>query len=285
MLATVTSQASKEATAFNTAVQQASSSLASAVKELPRAAEALSTIQQLYHLAEPSVFYVNPESPEELAAQPDPLGSGSDESHPNSLADVSTILNKLAIITPEKPDAAGEILTTLKELALKSQQLDGDMKSLAEAWRNSNTNFRTHYFLSDPDNAVARMFQGLLALSGDVLPTRSRTDEISPLSAKEISGRIAALRDIYLGKHENAPTQNTPGLKDLVSTVAPLRAAAVERAVAQASALSQTLELSPDNAEARRQLLSALNEVTRQLVLSAEALGIRIVEEKGAASD
>ena len=71
MLATVTSQASKEATAFNTAVQQASSSLASAVKELPRAAEALSTIQQLYHLAEPSVFYVNPESPEELAAQPD----------------------------------------------------------------------------------------------------------------------------------------------------------------------------------------------------------------------
>lgn len=285
MLAAATSQAAGEADVFSAAMQRAAALPADAAEELPRAMEALSAVRQSYRQAEAAVFYVDPASPGELTAQPDPLGSGTAGESSDSLTDVSAMLEELVTAAGGKMDAAalGRILPVLGKLAARSKQLVSDMDSLAAAWRDSDSSFRTRYFLANPDNAVARMFQGLLALSGDVLPNRARA--AGALSADEIGGRIKALHGIYLGERDAASPTGAPGLEDLVMASSPLQAAAVERAIAQAEALSQALKLSPENTEARRQLLAALDEVTRQLVLSAEALGIRVVEENKASSD
>lgn len=285
MLAAATSQAVDEAGVFSEAMQRAAALPTDAAEELPRAMEALSAVRQSYQQAEAAVFYVDPASPAELAAQPDPLGSGTDGESSDSLADVSAMFEELVTAAGGKLDAAalGRILPVLGRLAERSKQLVSDMESLAAAWRDSDSSFRTRYFSAEPDNAVARMFQGLLALSGDVLPNRARAT--GALTADEITGRIGALHGIYLGERDAASPTGAPGLEDLVMAASPLRAAAVEGAIAQAAALSQALVLSPENTEARRQLLAALDEVTRQLVLSAEALGIRVVEENQAAPD
>lgn len=279
-LASATALAAEEADNFSAAMQRVASDPAAAQEEFAGAMKALSAVQQSYRKAEAAVFYVDPESPAELSAQPDPLGAGAAEPTSDSLSEISSLLKELSVaakgdVDPEK------ILPLLRDLASRSQQLSGEMDALAAAWRESDSSFRERYFLASPENAVARIFQGLLALSGDVLPNRwIQAGAAGAPTADEITGRIDALRGMYLGGRDDGSAGDTPGLDDLVSAVSPLRAAAAEASIAQAAALSKALKYSPQNEEIRRQLLASLDEVTRQLTLSAQALGIK-VEETG----
>jgi hypothetical protein len=84
------------------------------------------------------------------------------------------------------------------------------------------------------------------------------------------------LRNLYLGISETHP--GGKGLHDLVFAAAPAQAMATHGAIAQAAALADALALAPTNEETRRQLLVALENVTRQLELSAAAVGIRIID-------
>ena len=280
-LASVTALAAEEADNFSAAMQRVASDPAAAQEGFAGAMKALSAVQQSYRQAEAAVFYVDPESPAELGAQPDPLGAGAAEPTADSLAEISSLLKELSAAAKEgKGDVdPDEILPVLQSLASRSKQLSGEMDALAAAWRESDSSFRERYFLASPENAVARIFQGLLALSGDVLPNRwIQAGGTGAPAADEITGRIDALRGMYLGGRDDGSAGDTPGLDDLVSAVSPLRAAAAEASIAQAAALSKALKYSPQNEEIRRQLLASLDEVTRQLTLSAEALGIKVKE-------
>lgn len=286
LLAEATAEAAHEADNFAAVVQSAAMNPAPSMDRFDAAVKALSAANDSYRLAEAAVFYVDPGSSEELSAQPDPLGAGSEEQGEDSFAAISAMLEDLVAASEGKLDTANldKILPILRDLATRSRQLSSEMEALAAAWRTSDTSFRERYFMASPENAVARIFQGLLALSGDVLPNRwlaaADAGEGAVPAAAEISGRVDALRNIYRGGRGDASSAGAPGLGDLVSAVSPLRAAATEAAVAQAAALAKALEFSPENVETKRQLLLSLGEVTKQLTLSAETLGIRVVESR-----
>jgi len=276
LITAASAQAAEQSVRFESAARKAATAPASAAGDLSRAIDSLAKAKRSYQKTEAAVFYVDPDSVEELSAQPDPLGAGVEDYTADAFAEVERRLNKLARLTAGEinEEKLQEILTTLPELAGWSGRLRADMQALAEAWApGSAANFRERYFLSSPEAAVARIFQGLLAQSGDVLPRRWLRGAVA---ADEVTGRTDALRDLYLGISEENP--GGKGLHDLVFAAAPAQAMATYGAIAQAAALADALALAPTNEETRRQLLVSLENVTRQLELSAAAVGIQVVD-------
>ena len=272
-----TAAAAGGAAAFEKSVRRLAVAPVSAAAEWPAALASLAAAKHHYRAAEAAVFYVDPGSPEELAAQPDPCGAGAGAAAADAFAEIDRCVDRLSRLTAGGADetALGEVLETLPELAAWSSRLRTDLQAFAGAWDPAAAGgFRAKYFLaSPPEHAVARIFQGLLAQSGDVLPRRWLDGPVVPA---EVAGRTAALRDLYLGITEAHPEGR--GLHDLVFAAAPAQAMATWGAIARAAALAEALALAPANPETRRQLRVALEETTRQLALSAGAVGIRIVE-------
>lgn len=276
LLTAASATAVQEASKFESVAKRAASAPVSASKDLAKAMDSLSVAKHSYQRTEAAVFYVDPDATEELVAQPDPLRAGSAGPATDAFAEINRRLEKLAELTAEELDneSLRAVLDTLPEVAGWSARLRADMEAMAKAWDpDAPESFREKYFLASPDLAVARIFQGLLAQSGDVLPERWLQGEIVPA---EVTGRTDALRELYLGITERRPEGK--GLHDLVYDSAPAQAMVTYAAIAQASALADALAIDPTNAETRRQLLAALGNVTRQLELSAGAVGIRIVE-------
>ena len=276
LITSASSTAVAEAANFERAARRAAVAPSSAAAELSAAVESYSSAKRSYQRAEAAVFYVDPESPEELTAQPDPLGAGGVVPTVDAFAEIDARLEKLARLTADgiDEDSIGEILGVLPDLAGWSGRLRSDMEALARAWDPASPeSFRQRYFLAAPELAAARIFQGLLAQSGDVLPERRLRGVIKPA---EVTGRTGALRDLYLGVTAESPAGQ--GLHDYVFAAAPAQAMATYGSIAQAAALAEALALAPRNEETRRQLLAALENVTRQLELAAAAVGIRIIE-------
>lgn len=266
----------EQAARFESAARKAAVAPVSASGDLAEAIDSLAQAKRSYQKTEAAVFYVDPESVEELSAQPDPLGAGIEDYTVDAFAEIERRLEKLALLTAEEmnEEKLQQVLATLPELAGWSGRLRSDMLAIAEAWApGAASNFRERYFLASPETAVARIFQGLLAQSGDVLPRRWLRGAVIP---DEVTGRTDALRNLYLGISEKNP--GGKGLHDLVFAAAPAQAMATYGAIAQAAALADALALAPNNEETRRQLLASLENVTRQLEFSAAAVGIQIVE-------
>jgi len=279
LVTSASATAVEEAASFARTVRRLAVAPVSAADEWPAAAASLAAAKRSYQTAEAAVFYVDPASPEELAAQPDPFGAGAESGAGDAFAEIDRRLARMARATAggNDGDAWPELLGLLPELAAWSGRLHADLQSLADAWDPAAAGgFREKYFLASPEHAVARIFQGLLAQSGDVLPRRWLDGRSVPA---EVTGRTAALRDLYLGVSEEHPAGR--GLHDLVFAASPAQAMATYAAIARAVALAEALALAPGHAETRRQLRAALEEVTRQLEVSAAAVGLRIVEVPG----
>lgn len=277
MMTAASATAAEEVSRFTASARKVAAAPVTAGDEFAAALSSLDAAAEAYRRTEAAVFYVDPESTEELRAQPDPLGIGSGGEPVDPFAEISARLTRLAKLTAGRMDqeSVGEVLRLLRELAEASKQLSADIDSLAAAWaKDESESFRSKYFLASHDLAVARIFQGLLALTGDVLPGFLRSGDVAPA---EITGRVQAVRDIYLGLAPGEP-QGLPGLHDLVFASAPAQALVTYGAIARALALSEALALAPGNAETRRQLIDALADATRQLESSAAAVGIQIVE-------
>ena len=276
LMSAASAEAAEEAARFESAARKAAAAPVSASGDLAEAIDSLAQAKRSYQKTEAAVFYVDPDSVEELSAQPDPLGAGVEDYTADAFAEVERYLNKLARLTAGEinEDKLQEILAALPELAGWSGRLRADMQAIAKAWDpGAASSFRERYFLASPEEAVARIFQGLLAQSGDVLPRRWLRGAVTP---DEVTGRTDALRDLYLGISEENP--DGKGLHDLIFAAAPAQAMATYGAIAQATALADALALAPANEETRRQLLVALENVTRQLELSAAAVGIQVVD-------
>jgi len=276
LITSASSAAATEAASFERAARRAAAAPSSAATELSAAMDSYASAKRSYQRAEAAVFYVDPASTDELVAQPDPMGAGAAVTTVDAFAKIEAQLEKLTRLAAAgiDEDSVGEVLGILPDLAGWSGRLRADMEAMARAWDPAVPgSFRERYFLAAPELAVARIFQGLLAQSGDVLPARWLDGVIK---SSEVTGRTAALRDLYLGVTEESPAGE--GLHDYVYVAAPAQAMATYGAIAQAAALAEALALAPRNKETRRQLLGALDNVTRQLELSAAAVGIRIVE-------
>ncbi|MEX1045005.1 MAG: hypothetical protein WEC73_02650 [Chthoniobacterales bacterium] len=277
MMTATSATAAEEVSRFTASARQVAAAPVTAGDEFAAALSSLTAAAEAYRRAEASVFYVDPDSTDELRAQPDPLGIGSGGEPVDPFAEISARLTRLAKLTAGQmnEEIVSEVLRLLRELAEASDKLSADIDTLAAAWaKDEGESFRSKYFLASHELAVARIFQGLLALTGDVLPGFVRSDDVAPV---EITGRMQAVRDIYLGIAPGEP-EGQPGLHDLVFASAPAQALATYGAVAQALALAEAVALAPGNGETRRQLDAALANATRQLEFAAAAVGIQIVE-------
>lgn len=273
--------ASSEAAAGQAEELQAATrkiSAASAGGQLLAAEASLADANDAYRQAEVAVFYANPDVVEELSALPDPLGVGNTEGSKPTLAALQARLDRLRKLARSSGgDVPAEAaIATWLELGTDLSRMKDDLRAFAKAWDPSDpSNFRNRVFVEDTGGAVARIFQGLLAMTGDVLPSKWLDPAAgwSPEEprADEIAGRIEAVWNIY----EGSPS---PGLKDLVSEVSPTQDFAVQVALARALTLARSMANTPVAAETRRQLLLSLGNATRELTLAAELLGIRIVD-------
>lgn len=252
----------------------ASQDLPDTAKNLAEAERALAEALASYQQAEIAVFYVNPDSADELALQPDPLGAGTGEEGVDAFAEIADRLSEIGKFAKNgiRENEVSRAVTLLLELTALTERLEADLGVLSAAWEpGGDANFRESIFLISTQQAVARIFQGMLAISGDVLPRRWPGG--AKVDAAQVDGRVRALGLIFEGRSEQEP-----GLRAVVSDSSPDHAAAVQASLARAAALAEALKTAPESGDTQKQLLSALGDVTRQLALAAEALGIRIVE-------
>jgi hypothetical protein len=271
--ADATDAAVEETSVARRALALAVDSPASAGENLREAKKSLSAARAAYRKAETAIFLVDPESAEELRAQPDPLGAGLPGGSSLLMHELAGSIDKMEdlLSRPLDSSVAGNLLAEARVVGTKIEELERGLRGLAGAWRAGDAdNFRGRFFLASPEMAAARVFQGLLAMTGDVLPDRIDSSERGP---EEISGRLAAVREIYLGRDDGAPA-----LHQLVVESSPLQAALARASIARADALAGVLEVFPDDSSVRTQLAAALDEVTRQLIFAAEAIGIEIVD-------
>jgi len=246
---------------------------------LSRAKASLARTREAYLKSEAAVFFVDPDSTEELRAQPDPFGAGSPTVENEAIEKLEVALAKLEDLLDGSLDSskAGALLVEAKSVAAELESLEKGLRAMAGAWQTQDPgNFRTKYFLESPEGAVARIFQGLLAMTGDLLPADLLSEETN--SAIDTAARVAAVREIYLGTSED--TEAAVSLHALVQQTSPVQAALTRASIARAAALAAVLELSPENESVRSQLVPALQDLTRQLTSAAESLGIVVVSSE-----
>lgn len=274
-----TATAAEEAQAVRRTLTRTVTSVSDASENLDEAKASLSTAADAYHKAEATVFFVDPDSVEELRAQPDPLRAGAAGQGDDMLSGLADALDKVddELSRPLSAAKAAALLLEAKDIADKAAALEVRFRGLADAWKGGvEDNFRGRYFLSSPEGAIARVFQGLLAMTGDILPGRLSS---SADDSTGISQRLRAVREIYLGDAESPDAR--PALHHLVQEASPVQAALTRASIARAAALAGVLEITPGDAGVRAQLGVALEDLTRQLVLAAQSLGISIVSGEG----
>lgn len=270
--------AAEAVTSVRRALSRAEEVPAESAAQVREAKKSLSAAADAYRKAETSVFVVDPESTPELLAQPDPLRAGVPGGRDETLAQLSSSLEKMddLLARPLNQKSAALLLVEADGVKDKIGQLETGLRALADAWKDGEAeNFRQNYFLSSSEGAVARVFQGLLAMTGDVLPGMlAGTDGY----AGEILPRLTAVKDLYLGA--DGETAERPSLHSLVQQSSPVQAALTRASLARTVALAGVLEISPGNEPLRQNLASSLQDATRQLTFAAQSIGILIVAEE-----
>jgi hypothetical protein len=270
-----TAQAAEESASAARSLSRALAAPSEASAQLPSTKKSLSKAADAYRRAEASVFLVDPESAAELHAQPDPLGAGAPGGRDESMAELHTALEKMESLLsrPINAETGGLLLAEAQSIAAKIDELEAGLRGMAEAWRDDAVgNFRGKFFLSSPEAAVARLFQGALAMTGDVLPAMLA----DPEQSEEIAARLSSVMSLYAGITDTEET--APSLQLLVEEVSPVQAALTRASLARAAALAGLLEINPNNQDLRTALEASLEDSTRQLILSAKSLGIVIID-------
>ena len=274
--ASSTEEAVDGASALSSSLSVADGDEDSLADGLSRARISLARTREAYRKSEAAVFLVDPDSAEELLAQPDPFGVASPTVENDAIEKLEVALAKLEDLLDGSLDSskAGALLVEAKSVAAELEGLEKGLRAMAGAWQTQDpANFRAKHFLESPEGAVARIFQGLLAVAGDLLPADLVSEDTN--SAIDTAARVAAVREIYLGAAEDA--EAVVSLHALVQQASPAQAALTRASIARAVALASVLELSPDNESVAVQLPPALQDVTRQLTAAAQSLGIVVV--------
>lgn len=272
--AAATTEALENAEAVRGALSQADGESNSLASALPQAKKSLAAAKQAYLKSEVTVFFVDPDSVGELRSQPDPFGASEPGAESPVIDQLQSALSELETLLDGPPgSSAAALLVKADSVSRLLGQTETGLRDMAVAWRRGAADsFRADYFLASSQGAVARVFQGLLAMTGDVLPAAlspHRSDCVANVAA-----RVGAVRDIYLGVEENGPS-----LHALVQRSSPVQAALTRASLGRACALSSVLEIAPGNKSVEAQLAPALEDLTRQLTFAANSLGIVIVSQ------
>ena len=272
-----TLEAAAETSSARSALSRALQSPAEAAGHVRSAKKSLARAANAYGKAEASVFLVDPESEDELRAQPDPLHAGVPGARDEVVAGLCASLGCLEglLSRPVTSESAARLIAEAQNVGTKITRLEAGLRGMSDAWRpDDKGNFRSKFFLPSGEGAVARLFQGALAMTGDVLPGLVS----GAADTAEVTARLAAVKELYAGGGEAPP--GSPSLQNLVAGVSPLQAALARASLARAVALAGVLELDPGNRNLRGELIASLEDTTRQLTLAAQSLGISVITEE-----
>lgn len=163
-------------------------------KTLAGARMSLTNAREAFHLVEASLFYSDPENPEELSTLPPHLITVLPS------LDIPDFAKLEALLSHQSGGKAAP------ELLEKAASLRAELDTLAAAWSAAELgNFRNTFFLPDP-NAPARIFQGLAAIS-DILVFSS----LSPEKEDQILPRLWTVKDLLEGTYESFQGHTTSG--------------------------------------------------------------------------
>lgn len=226
---------------------------------LSSAENALVSSQTAYLHAETSLYY-----------EEDSSKVAKDAPHAAAFDEVANGIDKTARHSPKKRSSSAE------SAASDTKDLEEELAQLAKAWDPADTaNFRNRVFVSSPDDSVARIFQGVIAVTESLLPDEiARSSE--PLSLERINGRLFAVKNLYDGKYLglNGEFYDGPGLKHLLERKDPEAAAEISTTIDKAISLAPTTENGGNfNAE---ELNATLDSLTQQLASGAKELGYKV---------
>lgn len=240
------------------------------------AREKVARVRRAFFQAESALFYTDAGSPEELAALPDPRQPVSAD--PPGLAETETLLDTYAslpvnpYVLPRSRLHADEVAANLSSQAAATESA---LTPLAEAWNPENPeNFRHRFFLAEPDDAIARIFQGAISVSAALLAAPSAEHSESALREIRLN-RLKGIRNILDGAYDSETGDPVlgAGLKLLIRERDPAAAGALDEA------LSRSLRAVETSAAEADTLQPSLRDLHRRLIEAAAALGLEVEEE------
>lgn len=243
--------------------------------EAAAAREKLARVRSAFFQAELAIFYTDPTSAEEIETLSDPRES--DDSDLPSVATTEKLLDAYARL-PVNPYVLPRTRIGSSDLAAGLVSQSAETKSaltpLAEAWNPEDPeSFRNRFFLTSPEDAIARILQGAISLSMNML-FEEATPTVTGTARREIRlSRLKGIQNILEGTYETQQGEVIagPGLLPLIEQHDPGTAQALRDATLHSL---QAAEESPDPAA----ISASLEDLQQRLKDAANSLGFEVEE-------
>lgn len=228
---------------------------------------ALATAYHAFLQAESAVYYPDPDTAEEWAQPFGSLDSAIQMPDAPGFAPVKQSLAEYPSLPRASygiPGARGQALENLKA---EMHALRTSLQGFAAAWEpDSPDNFRNRTFLPDSPAAIKKIFQGLLAVTDQLILERSAASS----DRDRLIGRLEGIKVIYDGQYATLQytTVWTPGLKVLVQRSKPSAAADLSDTIDRLLESWRNSAPLPDEDRS-----PSLEDLRKQIIAAAERLG------------
>ena len=228
---------------------------------------ALATAYHAFLQAESAVYYPDPDDEDEWAR---PFGSLYSAILLPETPGFAPVKQSLAVY-PSLPRASygnpGPRGQALEALKAETIALRTSLQDFASAWEpDSPDNFRNRTFLADSPAAIKKIFQGLLAVTDQLILERSASSS----DRDRLIGRLEGIKVIYDGQYSTLQytTVWTPGLKVLVQRSKPSAAADLSDTIDRLLESWRNSAPLPDEDRS-----PSLEDLRKQIIEAAERLG------------
>lgn len=235
-------------------------------------AELLQGLGTTFSEMKASVFLVEPDQAEERASLPDPTG----------LSTSSAAADKLDLLREQLQAPGAFTGESTAKLRAELDTVIRDFEAYVESWKSDNPeNFRNQIFLSDPDEAVGRIFQGVTTVVAILIPrdlAGIQPDGGAQALPEEIRGALKGVSQIFEGKYQdsNGALIQGSGLKGAVASVDPSRADQISAALALAMDASGTAAMDAEDLADFKKSIADLGEIFFQ---AASSSGVNLTLE------
>lgn len=227
--------------------------------DLTRAQALLESAREAFSLVEMSLFYTDPQNPEEQESLPSTLASRQPSLTLPGFDDLAAQLSQRV---------SGETFPSNADLLESVNLLRGEVELLETSWSSDSAgNFRNAIFLRDKE-APARILQGAVATT-DFLILAS----LLPEKQFQIPSRLRSLRNVLDGTYTNSEGTviSGSGLLSLIAQTDPRRARRIQENL---DALIQPYEQSGETPSPASSI--AFETLRDDLLAAARRMGYRI---------
>ena len=228
---------------------------------------ALSTAYHAFLQAESAVFYPDPEAEAGWALPFGGLDGNSSWPETPGFAALDQSLAAYPSLPIAPFGSPGTRSDALENLKAETQSLRTSLQDFATDWDpDFQDNFRNQIFLTDSSAATRKIFQGLLAVTDQLIFERSSSSS----NRDRLIGRLEGIKGIYEGQYATLQytTVWTPGLKVLVQRSKPSAATDLSDTIDRLLESWRNSAPLPDEDRS-----PSLEDLRKQLIAAAERLG------------